>query len=63
MEELCKIIELVELLKVDTDKVYRKGNYEASKRARNNAQRIKELIPEYRKKILEEIKDFKDKTC
>lgn len=63
MEELDKILELIEEIKSDTEKVYRKGNYEASKRARKNAQKLKEIIPDFRKEILREIKDFKDKTC
>jgi hypothetical protein len=56
METLKKIKDLVELLSVDTNKVFEKGNRSASIRARKYAQEIKELIPQYRKELLQEIK-------
>lgn len=56
METLIKIKDLVEKMSVDTTKVYQKGNRSASIRARKYAQEIKELIPVYRKELLQEIK-------
>ena len=56
METLVKIKDLVEKMSVDTTKVYQKGNRSASIRARKYAQEIKELIPVYRKELLQEIK-------
>lgn len=56
METLKKIKDLVELMSVDTTKVFEKGNRSASIRARKYAQEIKELIPQYRKELLQEIK-------
>lgn len=56
METLKKIKELVEMMSVDTQKVFNKGNHSASIRARKHAQELKLLIPQYRKEILEEIK-------
>lgn len=56
METLIKIKDLVEKMSVDTTKVYQKGNRSASIRARKYAQEIKELIPLYRKELLQEIK-------
>ena len=56
METLKKIKDLVEKMSVDTHKVYEKGNRSASIRARKYAQEIKELIPVYRKELLQEIK-------
>jgi bisphosphoglycerate-dependent phosphoglycerate mutase len=56
MDTLNKIKELVEKMSVDTTKVYQKGNRSASIRARKHAQEIKELIPYFRKEILNEIK-------
>ena len=43
-------------MSVDTTKVYEKGNRSASIRARKHAQEIKILMAQYRKEILEEIK-------
>ena len=43
-------------MSVDTAKVFEKGNRSASIRARKYAQEIKELIPMYRKELLQEIK-------
>lgn len=57
METLRKIKELVEKMSVDTQKVYEKGNRSASIRARKYAQEIKLLIAQYRKEILDEIKN------
>jgi hypothetical protein len=56
METLKQIKELVEKMSVDTNKVYQKGNKSASIRARKHAQEIKQLISQYRKEILDEIK-------
>jgi len=56
MDTLNKIKELVEKMSVDTTKVYQKGNRSASIRARKYAQEIKEVIPHFRKEILNEIK-------
>lgn len=56
MDTLSKIKTLVEKMSVDTHKVFEKGNQSASIRARKYAQEIKELIPVYRKEILNEIK-------
>jgi hypothetical protein len=55
MNTLDKIKELVEKMSVDTNKVYTKGNHSASIRARKYAQEIKEIIPQFRKEILEEM--------
>lgn len=60
METLKKIKDLVELMSVDTTKVFEKGNRSASIRARKYAQEIKELIPQYRKELLQEIKKHDD---
>jgi hypothetical protein len=56
METLKKIDELFMNMKVDTEKVYLKGNRSASIRARKYAQEIKQLIGIYRKEILDEMK-------
>ncbi len=56
METLKQIKELIEKMSVDTNKVYQKGNKSASIRARKHAQEIKQLISQYRKEILDEIK-------
>jgi hypothetical protein len=56
METLKKIAELFMNMKVDTEKVYLKGNRSASIRARKYAQEIKQLIGIYRKEILDEMK-------
>jgi len=56
MDTLNKIKELVEKMSIDTSKVYNKGNRSASIRARKYGQEIKELIPHFRKEILQEIK-------
>ena len=57
METLNRIKQLVELMEVDTEKVYAKGNHSASIRARKSAQEIKILIGKFRKELLEEIKN------
>lgn len=56
METLNKLKELIEKISIDTYKVYNKGNKSASIRARQNSQKLKSLIPMFRKEILEEIK-------
>jgi len=56
METLDKIKKLVEDMSVDTSKVFNKGNRSASIRARKSAQEIKNLIGQFRKEILDEIK-------
>jgi hypothetical protein len=62
METLKKIDELFMNMKVDTEKVYLKGNRSASIRARKYAQEIKQLIGVYRKEILDEMKQHDDAT-
>jgi predicted Zn-dependent protease with MMP-like domain len=62
METLKKIDELFMKMKVDTEKVYGKGNGSASIRARKYAQEIKQLIGVYRKEILDEMKQHDDAT-
>lgn len=61
METLNQIKVLVEKMSVDYHKVFDKGNRSASIRARKYAQEIKELIPQFRKEILDEIKKHEDK--
>jgi hypothetical protein len=56
MKTIERIKELVELMSVDADKVYNKGNHSASIRARKYAQEIKTIVGTFRKEILEEIK-------
>lgn len=56
METLNQIKVLVEKMSVDYHKVFDKGNRSASIRSRKYAQEIKELIPQFRKEILDEIK-------
>jgi ribosome recycling factor len=56
METLNRIKELVEKLSVDTNKTIQRGNKSASIRARKYAQEIKELVPSFRREILENIK-------
>lgn len=58
MDTLNTIKELVEKMSVDTQKVFVKGNKSASIRARRYAQQIKELVPQFRKEILDEIKKY-----
>jgi hypothetical protein len=60
METLNQIKVLVEKMSVDYHKVFDKGNRSASIRARKYAQEIKELIPQFRKEILDEIKKHED---
>jgi len=65
METLRKMKDLMEKMSSDTYKVFEKGNHSASIRARKYAQDIKDLIVDYRKEILVEIKkheETKDKT-
>ena len=61
-QTLKKIDELFMKMKVDTEKVYGKGNRSASIRARKYAQEIKQLIGVYRKEILDEMKQHDDAT-
>ena len=56
METLSKIQTLVASMTVDADKVYKKGNRSASIRARKNAQEVKQLLGQFRREILTEIK-------
>jgi len=56
MKTLEKIQKLVELMSVDADKVFNKGNRSASIRARKYAQEIKVLLGTFRKEVLEEAK-------
>lgn len=56
METLQKIKSLVEELSLDAKKVFEKGNKSASIRARKNAQIMKDLLKEFRKDVLLEIK-------
>jgi hypothetical protein len=58
METLLKIKDLVEKMSVDTHKVFDRGNRSASIRARKYAQEIKNLITDYRKEVLDEIKRY-----
>jgi hypothetical protein len=60
METLNQIKVLVEKMSVDYHKVFDKGNRSASIRARKYAQEIKELIPQFRKEILDEIKKHEE---
>ena len=62
METLKKMDELFMKMKVDTEKVYGKGNRSVSIRARKYAQEIKQLIGVYRKEILDEMKQHDDAT-
>ena len=57
METLEKIKGLVEQMSIDTEKVLNKGNRSASIRARKSAQEIKILIGQFRKEILEKMKN------
>lgn len=56
MEKLEKMKELFELMSVEADKVYNKGNRSAGTRARKYAQEMKNLLNDFRKEILEEVK-------
>jgi hypothetical protein len=56
METLKTIKDLVEKLSIDSTKVFEKGNRSASVRARKYAQEIREIMPKFRKEILNEIK-------
>lgn len=60
MDTLTKMKNLMEQISIDTNKVIRKGNYSASVRARKNAQEFKTLVPQFRKEILEMIKNMKE---
>jgi hypothetical protein len=60
METLNQIKVLVEKMSVDYHKVFDKGNRSASIRSRKYAQEIKELIPQFRKEILDEIKKHEE---
>ncbi len=56
MEKIEKMKELFELMSVEADKVYNKSNRSAGTRARKYAQEIKNLLNDFRKEILEEVK-------
>ena len=60
METLRKMKDLMEKMSSDTYKVIDKGNHSASIRARKYAQDIKDLIVDYRKEILAEIKKHEE---
>lgn len=60
METLKKIKDLVEKLSIDSTKVFEKRNKGASIRARRYAQEIREIMPLFRKEILNEIKKNDD---
>jgi hypothetical protein len=60
METLKKIKDLVEKLSIDSTKVFEKRNKSASIRARRYAQEIREIMPLFRKEILNEIKKNDD---
>lgn len=62
MDTLKKIKDLVEKMSVETHKVFEKGNQSASIRARKYAQDIKSLIPQYRREVLNQIKNKSDVT-
>jgi hypothetical protein len=57
METLSKIKLLVEKMTIDTEKLYKKNNQSAAIRARKYAQEIKNLVPGFRKEILEQMKE------
>jgi len=57
METLQKMKELFEKMSRDTEKVMNKGNRSAAIRARKFSQELKNLIPQYRKEILEKSKE------
>jgi hypothetical protein len=59
MDILLKMKSLMEQISIDTDKALNKSNHSASVRARKNAQELKNLVPLYRKEILESIKKAK----
>lgn len=56
MENVKKLKDVVELLAIEADKVYNKGNRSAATRARKYAQEAKNLLTDFRKNILEESK-------
>jgi len=56
METLKRLKELMEKLSIDSTKVFEKRNKSASIRARRYAQQIREIMPLFRKEILNEIK-------
>jgi 2-hydroxy-3-keto-5-methylthiopentenyl-1-phosphate phosphatase len=59
MDTLSKMKSLMEQISIDSDKALKKGNHSASIRARKNAQELKNLVPLFRKEILEGIKKIK----
>ena len=61
METLRKMKDLMEKMSSDTYKVYEKGNHSASIRARKYAQEIKDMIVDFRKEILAEMKKHDEK--
>lgn len=56
MDTIEKIKELLELMSVESDKLFNKGNHKAGTRARKYAQEIKALLSDFRKNVLDEIK-------
>ena len=56
MELIEKITELVDLIKVDSNKFYTNGNKSAGIRARKVVQELKGTLQELRKDILEKSK-------
>jgi hypothetical protein len=54
METLEKMKILMEKISIDTHKLFNKGNFSASKRARKNTQELRDLIVAYRKEVLNE---------
>jgi len=59
MDTLLKMKSLMEQISIDSDKALIKGNHSASVRARKNAQELKNLVPLFRKEILDSIKKTK----
>jgi|TARA_R110000744_G_scaffold9619_1_gene30554 hypothetical protein len=57
MELIEKITELVDAIKVDTNKFYTNGNKSAGIRARKVVQELKNKLQDLRKDILEKSKE------
>ena len=58
MEIIEKITELVDEIKMDSNKFYQKQNKSAGIRARKSAQELKQVLQELRMDILSKSKDF-----
>lgn len=56
METIYKIKEMVDKMLIDSQKVYEKGNHNASVRSRKYAQELKHLLVAHRKEVLIEDK-------